>query len=776
MTGVVGEVALPMAVATGFFLLKLFNIACLSRALSAKYQLSSISSWVAAWTLILAFQTAAIIVLSIVSRLERLPFVLLWLAFSLALYVFCRRCPERTIAWRTLRDSMLPMLVAALVLIVLWLRAAFLFDATWDAQTYGLPRLILWLQAKSVLIHMDTPQINLFTNEWIAELNMLAYALVSGDYLGLNFGNLECLLVLGLALIWTARQLGVPPPVAAIIAAALMSTPAIVGLATVMKGDLLACVAIVVAFGWLLQVRTRSQPVVALCFLLISVPLAVGAKISTAFVGVALAILALVDFGSSIGLFKQRRWWPVSAVVVMACLAFLSRYALNFAVYRNPFRRAENERATFDVANLAENLKIARRHLVPFSPTTDLDTWALSASLGLSVWLILILIVIAVATAPPQRGVKPSLDARAGTGSGSSKWLLFVAGAIAVAILMSMTLGQAYPWTFRYFLPGILVLVLIACSSLKSLLLGRWLIFAFCIVVAVQIFAWALPGEIVHLPTGGGRLAIGSPITRVTSKFADGYNIAALKALRIEDKIGHTILVFQSVDSPLLPLLGISAPNRITLMPSVDRLLDQAARGGWDAVVVSLPARVRDPDIRKRLNSLGYRVLLDNVFFMLALPARRLEIAPVIDLGNTIWNGYGGGAGIRLTTENGGPEVQSESAVDAGLLTQPVTACGDALVEARVSGTVAAGGDHAAHLSIYGVAPLLLFPSGEYGSTETFQGYAQMPCQPVRLAFGLGGWGVGEGRIRLVNFAIYHLKIKESSPDRDLPLFDARQR
>ena len=43
----------------------------------------------------------------------------------------------------------------------------------------------------------------------------------------------------------------------------MAATPALLGLAVTVKGDLLACVALALAVGWLLRIKASSSPVLA---------------------------------------------------------------------------------------------------------------------------------------------------------------------------------------------------------------------------------------------------------------------------------------------------------------------------------------------------------------------------------------------------------------------------------------------------------------------------------------------------------------------------------
>jgi hypothetical protein len=93
------------------------------------------------------------------------------------------------------------------------------------------------MNSGSVFNHMPTPQLNLFVNEWNAEINDLGFALFSNDYIGFGFGNLEILLWLFISIVWVTRLVGLSNEWAFVLAAVLGSAPAMVGLACTIKGD-----------------------------------------------------------------------------------------------------------------------------------------------------------------------------------------------------------------------------------------------------------------------------------------------------------------------------------------------------------------------------------------------------------------------------------------------------------------------------------------------------------------------------------------------------------
>ena len=148
------------------------------------------------------------------------------------------RAPRQVL--RDLRHAGPGAWVFVFVALLMTARAFVLSDFTWDAQTYGMPRLAIWMHAGfDPGRYADGPdQYHRQRMEWRAERPPL-WLEVSGNLQGFGFGNVEILLVAFLAALWLAEVLGASRRVAEFTAATLVATPAVIGLATTVKGDLL---------------------------------------------------------------------------------------------------------------------------------------------------------------------------------------------------------------------------------------------------------------------------------------------------------------------------------------------------------------------------------------------------------------------------------------------------------------------------------------------------------------------------------------------------------
>lgn len=769
--GIFADIALPWIMATTFLAIKLINVACGVQILTQKYRMGVVPAIIAAWLLVLSSQVGVVLLLSSFAWMQQAPLVGIWLTCSIVLWSQSRVTLTRRIVVKITIGWAIPLVLTGLVLGAMWLRSAFLFDMTWDGQTYGLPRLILWMQAKSVLIHMDAPQINLFTNEWIAEINMLTYAVWCGDYLGWNFGNLELLLLFVVSVFWIVRRLGVSDSLAFVVAVLLMTTPAIIGLSTAAKGDLLACVALCIGFGWLLEIRRNAQPHLAFCFLTVALSLALSAKISTALLSILLFLWAVASLNRTTIRSARRSWLAATVVAVMASLVLLSRFWVNWWVYGDPIKRVDGESAAFLAQNALGNLQIALNQLFPWGGLWDgTEAWALSGNMGLSVWILLILAALAGLVRFFIRR-DAAVPRTAGVRIASPSWLALFVSTVALLTVLTMGLGVPQMWTFRYFLPGLLIAILVACGPLawlpRRVAIMLPIQVVLCAVVIAQCMAAVKFGEIVPFAFGRARVELekaDTALKRATIKLPFTYVLASIPQLKLDEQEGLRVLAYQATNTAILPFMGSRAQNSMLLVRGIDSLLEQAKSNAWDAIVVSTLRHLRPAGLNDKLVEAGYMVAADNEMYVIALPRARVHFGRKISLDDIEWQSYGMAADVRIPAGSGGPELENPVASDIGFVSQPLTICGVAEVEASIEGHIASADSHAAHLSVYGQTPLLLFSSGTYHASIIQRGVAPLPCIPYRLAFGLGGWSTGQGRLRLVELRIRQFEI--SGPSR----------
>jgi hypothetical protein len=751
-----------VALATAYLAFKVAMIVTLGNAIARRHELDRVSSCVSAGLFVTVAQLAVVLLLSSASMLRQSTFIAAALIVAGTALWRIERIEIQGWRGQWPRRDLIALSAVGLVLSVFWARSLFFYDYTWDAQNYGLPRLALWMNYESVLVHMPTTQINLFANEWIGEINALCYGIVAGSYQGFAFGNLEVLLWLAVGAGWVATLLGAPRYWALCLSAVLASSPAILGLASTVKGDLAAVAMLLISLGWLLCLKSgRASGGLASAMLAISLALAVACKITAAFPALAIGAFGVAALGRA-GLSDLWRTSVAARLAVAGLLILVtSRYWLNLAHYGDAVKRVHTEEVGFKIEYLVGNVAQAINRLVGVGKGLD-DTsrvWALSAGMAGAVWFVLLAALLA---------------ARAGRTSQTlalpNAWLFVLATCVLAATFVSMAMLVPYPWTFRYFLPAFTAVLLILCSfhfaAAFDRRFGAWIAIAAWSVVVVDLAVALRPGEI--LPTNSvkelRRLAMhqDTALERASLVWKHPFLSADVKALRLDDARSLSILAVKELDASLLPFLGSRAQNRIRIVSDEEALVGAAAAHKQDVVVVAAPRAARmKADIREALDRHGYTVLVDNEDFLIALPASRITLTRVEleDLSWTPWNASVGGS---LELVNGYPRVESPVPVDTGFVSSGVDANEAMLIYAAFAGAIDGAGAYAAHLSLHAERPLIRLPSGTYLPTRSYRAIVYVPDgTPRRLSFGLGGWGTGKGRIQLAKLEAFRLEVAE---------------
>lgn len=761
-----------VGMACAYFGLKLYMVLLAGRIICTKTSFDRLSGLIAGWLIILAFQNGLILALSACGYMYQSFFVII--IISIVLFT-CR--------WDVVKSSLLmikeknfwicPEIIGiCLVLTLIWLRSLFFYDFTWDAQTYGIPRLALWLNSGSIFNHMATLQLNLFANEWNAEINDLAFALFSSDYIGFGFGNLEILLWLFISIVWVSRLVGLSNKWALVLAAVLGSVPAMIGLACTIKGDLLAVVAFIISVGWLILAHKDKSSLSAM-FCLISSTLAIGAKISAILPALAVFCFACGIFGGNWA-HEVSKIKPLTRVgFFLILMIFSSRFWVNWFVYKNPIKRIDVEQAHSSLSNLFQNLQIVKHRF--FYVLDEVQgkgaMWALSGSMGGAVWfLVITCILLMTCKILKYRRIYKLHDINKSKISEvvDNSYLMFVGGCILVGTVVSMTLSPAYPWTFRYFAPGIyLVLIFIGATLLR--LSPRYL--------RIEIKALAVLSFLIniHIVSRGGEVIPFSNLKTLTKELKEAntslkriclllkgpYLLANVELLGLDSGLPLKILAFKDLETSLIPFLGSNAQNHIQLVDNEENLLLNSAQPRWDVVAILQKCKLRDPLLKRKIEQQGYEVLVDNEEYVIALPSHRVELKALLDLSQIKWTPYNSMADVKMQISNGFPAVQSTIPVDSGFVSQPLCFKGGNLVKAEFEGEIESEENHAGHLSLHGKKSLILLSSGKYNPSETYKGiFSSEKAGGERISFGLGGWGKGSGNIRLRNLKLYEFRVK----------------
>jgi hypothetical protein len=518
----------------------------LARIVQRYFAVGLLEAWLAAWLLV-HLSLVATLLLGSAAHLVNATLAWAWFGSTVLLFplsfLFSRARPLRADPY--VAAAFLPF---AAVLGLMIFRSLLYLDNTYDGQTYGLVRIALWANYSSVLDVMPTVQLNVFTNEWHGELIALLYGFARGSIHGFQMTGIEQLIVTFVAGAWFARRLGASPAWSVIAATVVATMPATLGVASVLKGDLLACAALLMAAGWLLTLSAR--PAWSSTWLVLSLALATSSKLTVAVGAVGIAVLAIVVAA------KSADWRKVA--LGSACGAGLSavlaiRFLLNAVIYGNPIQRVESERIQPGIDALVGGLEYLADMLVDFAYRNAGEpvlSWALSGGAGLAVvYSVLVLCV-------RKKGF--------GTHTLAPK-LAIVA---AISTIGTLSLLPAHPWSLRYVLPMLSIVIICAIASVDRRSMVRAMMVAGALIaIALDARYVVMDGELNGHSTfadmvEGGMRKTPIELSSAGTSFLDAYFV---KQLGFDSGRSLTIGVLAELDRPVAPLIGSRAQNRLLL-------------------------------------------------------------------------------------------------------------------------------------------------------------------------------------------------------------------
>ena len=590
------------------FALKLVIVAAVARLVRARCG-DWLRAGLAAWVIVTGLCFAAMLALSAFTLLTQPAF---WMALG-AGAALAALALRRGLAVPALpREGRLLLGLFGLFWLAFAARALVFQDFTADAQGIQLARIGIWMNYQTVLVHMPALFTSVFSADWNGELLGLFYGLATGDLQGPIFGNVEVLLVTYLACVWLARLMGASWPWAYAIGGLVALCPACLGIATTVKGDLLAAGAAVLALGWVLVLRGDRSGFAA-AMLVACVALAAGAKLASSVVAAALGLLGLVLAGPRPFFARAHATRTLPLGLALAAV-FLSRYAINALVYGNPVQRMAGEGAEPGLGTFLYNIELIARRSFEFSvhaPGGTQHAWHLAGGLGVTGFA--------------------AVAAMAGLAFARRRRDLPVLGALAAALLISCFAVPPYWWGLRYFLPAILPLCIVV-FALAAARPHRLVIAAACVLAAVNVSYLTWPGELngnkgfVHAL----REQLGKgPIERTLISDEDRPKNSKFHELRLDRPEPLTFVIFQNDRDPgrdILPFVGSRAQHRLVLVGSQADVAAAARAHGPEFIVVAKPAsRDLPAQVHDAVAAAGFIWIDDNTWVAIAARADQPE-------------------------------------------------------------------------------------------------------------------------------------------------------
>ena len=138
--------------------------------------------------------------------------------------------------------NLLPLIVLCTFFIFLVIRNLNYFDTTDDALTQGMTKLAFIQQHATLFAYYDSWTINIFSNEWLGELNGLFYLILTGDDRMVLMGNTEIFLFIIICLLGLIKTFHYKGNQIILLISYFSTLPVITGLAMTLKTDLISII------------------------------------------------------------------------------------------------------------------------------------------------------------------------------------------------------------------------------------------------------------------------------------------------------------------------------------------------------------------------------------------------------------------------------------------------------------------------------------------------------------------------------------------------------
>jgi hypothetical protein len=440
-------------------LLKVILFISLYRLLS-HYFIDKLYRFIVAYIIMYVAMIGLMLILSLFSGLRKEYLILSFLCISIITFCINRLYKSEIMPNKEYFNNIFhnayiySIIFVFIVFILLSIRSIYYFDTTYDGLAYELPRLSIFAQHQSLFVNYHTQTINIFSNEWIGELNSLYYLLISGSDQSTSFGNVEIWLFINLLFLWILSVFCNRKKYLGIIALLLSTLPVVLGLAMTVKTDLIAIGMLPFAVTNLFlyyQTQTNEN----LCISIIAIGMTAASKISLV-PAAGLLLLGLLYY--YIKYVKEKTIIPIiygGTGFVIIC----SRYIINYIQYGNLFQRALNEKLTFSINNIINGINGI---LTAFTEISSIyrtigvysNNWVLNKKIGYAgpvLILIIIIYIYIIIININKRKLITFLKSE-------YTYILIIPLIVSATILLYSTIW--YNWSFRYYAPWIICLII----------------------------------------------------------------------------------------------------------------------------------------------------------------------------------------------------------------------------------------------------------------------------------------------------------------------------
>ena len=562
-------------------------------------------NFVVAWAFSYLYEIAMMFCLSFAGRLYSIELIILCIiSLIVVLVAYCLLVRKRQYKLRIGSIHFINVVITIVMIgfaAFCMIRSFVYFDTTVDANVYGMPRIFIFSSSGSLFVNMNTLAKNIFVNEWNGELNAVFYRIITGNNMSIPFANIEIYFYAMICFWLLGRELFKEKGIC--LSWIIMFLPVTVFLAFTCKGELLGIVSfplfLLLLFLFWEEQRRERKNYILLAGVVMFGAIASGARITIIPAVGLIMVIILVAF------LKEKDGRSIMFTLLLSTFSYLigwGRYILNLRYYGNPFERVEvsNEALAPGLNRFFETLKAYINDIFWGENIFSHEgiMYALSADAGV-VGCVTLLSSIVFIIYLTYRLLKKELISIYRKELGTMAVILF-------SLIFMLCSLDYYPWSFRYFAPYFLCIVIGLLYVLnyvrnKKIVSVCW---KFVIVLGMisaysTISLAGLQGEVTGDTSWENMLKKEEIYKRYAFHEWLVYN--QVEECDIEDfyadiKQNKKILVCNNINQMISWCWGDNASNEVTLCIP-EEFAEYCLLEDWDAIVASLELEINKKNI-----------------------------------------------------------------------------------------------------------------------------------------------------------------------------------